>query len=40
VRAQDEKVTFNVFEVLQHSNKGKDCIRIDASKEAFTGTKK
>jgi len=40
VRAQDYEVNFNVFEVLQHSNNRKDCIRTYASKEAFPGTKK
>jgi len=33
-------VTFNAFEVLQHSNIGKDCLRIDVLNEAFLGTKK
>jgi len=27
VRAQDDEATLNVFEILQPSNKGKDCLR-------------
>ena len=40
MRAQDDEVTFNVIEVLQHSNTWKNCLRIDASNEAFPITKK
>ena len=30
VKAQDDEATLNVLEILQPSNKGKDCLRIDA----------
>jgi len=39
VRAQNDEVTFNVFEILQPSNERKDCLRIYASNEAFSETK-
>jgi len=39
VRAQDDEVTFNVFEGLKHSNTGKDCLRKNIAKEAFPETK-
>jgi len=40
VMAQDDEVTYNVFQVLQPSNKIKNCLRIDTSNKAFPGTKK
>ena len=30
VRAQEDEVTFNVFDGLKHSNTGKDCLRTNA----------
>jgi len=40
VRAQDNEVTFNVFNGLKHSNTGKDCLKIDAAKEVILETRK
>jgi len=40
VRAQDDDVTFNVFDGLKHSNTGKDCLKIYAAMEVILETKK
>jgi len=39
VRTQDDGVTINVFDGFKHSNTWKDCLRIDAPKEAIPETK-
>ena len=40
MRAQDDDVTFNVFDGLKHSNTGKDCLKIYAAMEVILETKK
>jgi len=39
VRAQNDEVTFNVFDGLNISNVGEYCLQRDATKEAFLETK-
>jgi len=40
VRALDDEVTFNIFDIWQHYDKEKDCLKIDAPKKVFPETKK
>jgi len=39
VRAQDDDVTFNIFDDFENSNSEKDCLQTDTTKEVFPKTK-